>query len=115
VSKRYIVTIDTNDLKHATDMLRFDGCYEAVPTPSGWCLKLLTFTPARWASFGVSYARLMVTEHKVTASEATRQADKALGFREALKAVPQLLKDRDPKGYVADGFRDLVEFTYRRS
>ena len=92
MNKYYTVFISQRRLRHATDMLRYDGAFYARPlrdNPQVWEILTTNHTPARWASFNVT--DFTVNVHKCTDREWQVLQDKATGFIEGVRFAQSLM------------------------
>lgn len=81
----YIMEISAETLKHSTDMLRFDSCYQVEVSKDGNMFRLycVGYTPARWASF--SAKPTLILTQKVSLKERTEKYLAASGFLQGLR------------------------------
>lgn len=85
----YVLEILTKDLNHATDMLRYDSCYQSECSKDFalYCLYCASYTPVRWASFGVQ-PKLVRTD-KISVREKAEKYRAASGFLQGLRFAQQ--------------------------
>jgi len=84
----YVVVVSEEQLRQASDMLRYDGCYRAERTAGGWRLFLTGWTPARWRSYCVGL--IDATPQKVPLREHNGCILEAIGFSAGLRLAHQL-------------------------
>ncbi len=96
----YIMEISAENLKHSTDMLRFDSCYQIECSKDGTLFRLycVAFTPARWASFNAQPT--LVRIDRVSAKERTEKYMAASGFLQGLRFTQHFHGDRLVEGNI---------------
>lgn len=102
MEKLYILDITAKQLKYATDMLRFDSCYQAEVSKDGSLFHLYcaSYTPARWASFSANPS--LVRTDKVTVREWTEKHIAATGFLWGLRFAQHFHGDRLVEGNIVN-------------
>ena len=100
MEKLYVLEISEQNLKHSTDMLRFDGCYQAESSKDGALFRLycVGYTPARWASFNAKPT--LVRTDKVSAKEHAEKRVAASGFIQGLRFAQHFHGDRLVEGNI---------------
>jgi hypothetical protein len=90
----FVLEIPANQLKHSTDMLRYDSCYEVRASKDRELFHLFcaSFTPARWASFNAS-PRIIRTD-RVSAKERGEKLMAASGFVWGLRFAQQFMSEQ---------------------
>ena len=83
MAKVYTLAVRKDKLALATDMLRYDQCFEVRSSGEDYLLKCLQYTQGRWESFNVRPALSCIDT--CTAREWTDYQTKADGFIEALR------------------------------
>jgi len=87
----YLVTVTKEQLEHASDMLRYDGCYDVRQVDADTLeLHLTRFTPERWRSFGVGIPK-NVFAHKVQEKEHRDHRLQADGFTRGVRYAQKRL------------------------
>jgi len=83
----YVLIIPTEDLLHATDMLRYDSCYKIdyKADTDHVLIHCLHFTPDRWKSFDALINVGQINTHEMTATEYNEAAAKAHGFLDGIR------------------------------
>lgn len=87
----YVLNIPANQLKHATDMLRYDGAFEVrFRDEDTVMIEMLSFTPGRWESFGVG--NLKPIRYQMTAATYRDKIGVSDGFTRGLRFFQQWMK-----------------------
>ena len=100
----HILTMPTAELIYATDMLRYDQCYE-IEYRTGqdhatvYCLQ---FTPDRWASFGVRFRPTQIVKMDMTAAEYNAAAANAHGFVEGVRFAQKWIGNHYQMGRIVE-------------
>lgn len=97
MEKVYIIKMPADTLRHATDMLRYDGAYRVTmdktylgqPTVGQVTIETLNFTPDRWASFGVTVTPAAIMT--VSAKDHEVKRHQSTGFIEGLRFAQKFI------------------------
>lgn len=81
----YQLQIPASELKHSTDMLRYDNAYAIEKHGEDIVIYCLSFTLRRWLSFRCAPSTLSQSE--VTDKEAVKLWARAMGFVAGLQAA----------------------------
>lgn len=81
--KIYKLVISTGQLQYATDMLRYDGAFQVNLQGGNAEIEMLSFTPERWASFGVTGLHPLV--YNAAAADYKRNGSEAQGFLRGIR------------------------------
>ena len=93
-SAYYVLTMPVRDLTYATDMLRFDDCFEIEYRPDRTCIRIhcLRFTPARWASFGVKFESRQIERQVMSRAEYNAALANAIGFTNGVRFAQKWIR-----------------------
>ena len=96
----YVLEISAETLKHSTDMLRFDSCYQVECSKDGALFRLYcaAYTPARWSSFSANPT--LVRTDRVSVKEQTEKYMAASGFLQGLRFAQHFHGDRLVEGNI---------------
>lgn len=87
----YQLDIPMDRLKYATDMLRYDSAFKvSFLDPLTVRVEMLSFTPGRWESFGVS--NLQPLKYKTLLAEFQRKVAESHGFLKGLRFFQKWLQ-----------------------
>ncbi len=89
MAKMYTLVISKKKLVLATDMLRFDSCFEVKVSGEDYVLKTLQFTPRRWESFSTRPAMSQV--ETITAKQWIDYQVMAGGFLKGLRFAQDMI------------------------
>jgi len=81
--KIYILTLPKKQLEHATDMLRYDDAFRIEDRGDEVQIEMLSFTPARWESFGVKPPSPI--ELNILKAEYDKYIQQAVGFTAGIR------------------------------
>jgi hypothetical protein len=83
VPKVYRLVIPTEKLQYATDMLRYEGAFQVDIQGGNAKIEMLSFTPERWASFGVTCPQPLIDN--ALAADYKRKGSEAQGFLRGIR------------------------------
>lgn len=86
--KVYIVDLSKAQLRHSSDMLRYDNAYRTERTEAGYRIYLASFTPARWHSFGFTPEAISLPCLSKDYNEAVQRS---IGFTEGVRFAQEML------------------------
>jgi hypothetical protein len=85
----YVVKVPDDKIEWVADMLRYDSCFDVERTKDGWRCSLLSFTKARWASFG--FVPELVYAGSVPPDLEKEAYEKAASFIKGVRFAQQVL------------------------
>lgn len=89
MATRYLLEVPKKQMPYVADMLRYDGCFKVAETSEAYKVHTLSFTDARWRSFGYVPKVLLIS--RITAKEERGLMAKAIGFTRGIRFAQKLL------------------------